>query len=232
MVTYIGSKNSINDSQYHYSTGRSNVKRAIIYGGSFEPPHKGHAHVIQILKEQIPFDILFIVPNSRSPLKEHIHYTKSEKLQLLTLFINDLIHENADYHTKIKLESYELEQQAPNYTIDTFHYLKKKYPLIDAWHLAIGSDHLFSLDKWKNIDLLLRSIHLVCIQRHVYNHQETAAYINTIAPEALSFIQLQNDISPVTATTIRNENYLDLKSHHHWLTPSVNTYLSDKRESL
>ncbi|MDP7585174.1 MAG: adenylyltransferase/cytidyltransferase family protein, partial [Verrucomicrobiota bacterium] len=50
-------------------TQDSRLKTIGIFGGSFDPVHKGHVLVARAALEELSLDRLFIVPAARSPFK-------------------------------------------------------------------------------------------------------------------------------------------------------------------
>lgn len=201
----------------------------VLYGGSFEPPHKGHLHVLHIVSQELIFDKLLLIPNGQSPLKDSVHFNPQQKMDLLSLFINDCVSQIPHLTGKLQLCEYELGTDVSQYTVDTVSALFNLYPNVSKWYFVIGSDQLFNLENWFNIESLLQQVHLVVIQRHVYNHQQTESYLRHLSPNHLPFYQFKNVINPITATDIRRDMHL-YQNSSQYLTPNVQHYLSGLKE--
>ena len=48
--------------------------KILIYGGCFDPVHKGHVYLLKKAIKYIKPDKIYIVPNSIPPLKNHDNY--------------------------------------------------------------------------------------------------------------------------------------------------------------
>lgn len=131
----------------------------ILYGGSFDPPHKGHqALILKILSLFRP-NILYLVPTSQNPLKKKSPQHALYRLQLLSRCVCDILGKKVgnnivNYHKKkhgnIKICDWEIYKKKPSYTIDLLKKFQRKKPF-----LAMGSDGFMSLHQWKNPKKLL-----------------------------------------------------------------------------
>jgi nicotinate-nucleotide adenylyltransferase len=130
-----------------------------IFGGSFDPIHKGHLEIIDILSKK--FDKVIVLPNYLNPLKNRFSAPATKRFEWIQKSINN---------PKVEINDYEIKQNKPCYTIDTIKHFLKKY---DKISFVIGADNLTTLDKWKNIDELKKLIDFVVISR---NNQKSTIY--------------------------------------------------------
>jgi nicotinate (nicotinamide) nucleotide adenylyltransferase len=140
----------------------SEPKRIAIYGGSFDPPHKGHRNlVIDLLKNHPEINKICIVPNRISPFKREKYFSPTECLQLTELNFLDL-----DLN-KIEILPNEILKNDISYTYETILEVKSIYPgyLID---LILGDDQLDDLLKWKNIEIIFKEVTRFLIYRRKY----------------------------------------------------------------
>jgi nicotinate (nicotinamide) nucleotide adenylyltransferase len=164
----------------------SESKRVAIYGGSFDPPHKGHRNlVIDLLKNHTEVNKICIVPNRISPFKREKYFTPSECLLLTELNFSDL-----DLN-KIEILPNEILKQDISYTYETILAVKSLYSgyIID---LILGDDQLEDLLKWKNIEIIFKEVSRFIIYRRKYPKNQTIPI-----PEGLKGIHFdiqQNDI--------------------------------------
>jgi len=123
----------------------------VIFGGSFDPIHKGHLEIIEKLT-QIS-DKVIVLPNYLNPLKNGFSAPAELRLKWLKKTINN---------PKVEISDYEIKQNKPCYTIDTIKYFKQFY---DKISFVIGADNLSTLDKWKNIDELKKLVEFIVVTR-------------------------------------------------------------------
>jgi nicotinate-nucleotide adenylyltransferase len=127
-------------------------RRIGIFGGTFDPPHHGHIHLIVSLKERHALDEVWIIPAQQNPLKLPVctafHRLRMSQLAFSTIpgtFVLDT-------------ESF---REGPSYTIDTVCALLTAFPLFchSDRFLLLGADLIPSLREWKEIDTLLTLVH-------------------------------------------------------------------------
>lgn len=123
--------------------------RVAIYGGSFNPPHLGHRYVAESVTEQLAPDLLLVIPDHIPPHKEMDAASPSpqQRLEMCGLAFGDI--------PGAQISDIELQREGPSYTIDTLRILKKEYPE-DTLYLVIGSDSLFSIEKWHSFEEIFR----------------------------------------------------------------------------
>jgi len=123
----------------------------IIFGGSFDPIHKGHLEIIK--KASLLADKVIVLPNYLNPLKNNFSAPAELRLKWLKQTINN---------PKVEISDYEIKQNKPCYTFDTIKYFKQFY---DKISFIIGADNLATLDKWKNIKELKKEIEFIVVTR-------------------------------------------------------------------
>lgn len=122
-------------------------KKTGLFFGSFNPIHIGHLIIAEYFTEFTDLDGLWFVLSPHNPLKKKKtlldDYTRAEMIEMA-------ISGHPDFH----LCDAELRLPRPSYTIHTLTYLKELHPGRE-FILIMGSDNLFSFDKWKNYELIL-----------------------------------------------------------------------------
>lgn len=112
----------------------SQPQRVLIFGGTFDPPHKAHASLPAMAAELLECDLILYVPAAISPLKS-MHPTASaeHRLAMMLLAIADV--PNAKIST-IELDRAASGSGGPSYTIDTLRALHEEY----AAHHRAGAE--------------------------------------------------------------------------------------------
>ncbi len=130
-----------------------------MFGGTFDPPHEGHRHLMDAALQQERFDRVFLIPSYIPPHKDHRPTLSFEARKALL----------CDRFGDISgLEILDIEQKrgGRSYTIETVDALQAEYPN-DTFYLLIGSDMFLSFHRWYCADRLLRQLILVVGSREI-----------------------------------------------------------------
>ena len=125
-------------------SGKMNIG---LYGGSFDPVHKGHVRAARTFVRQFEPEKLIVMPCRVPPHKEKIAGASDEaRLRMLeATFAKD---------EKIEVSDYELKKDGVSYTVETLRELKKRYP-DHRILLVVGTDMYLTLREWKEAGELL-----------------------------------------------------------------------------
>lgn len=174
-----------------------------LYGGTFDPIHKGHLHVITELLKRNIVDQLLVVPAGEPRLRENApQATGSDRRTMCQLAINDL---DPEIRSKVLVNPIEILRMGPSYTIDTVEAIKQTYP-DDEIVLIVGTDAYEKLDHWHRVDDLMKMVTLEVIQRPGYAGN-LARDIDAIDVSATQVRLHQSDqLSPSVAAYIKEHN--------------------------
>jgi len=128
-----------------------------LFGGSFNPIHKGHVRIVQeLLKTKV--DQVVVLPTGCSPFKS----------------VNSLIHQEIRWKMvkrvfsgweRVFVSDLEIRTAEVSYTVDTLKKLKLQFPQCEHWYVVIGSDAYAHFAQWKNAKHLLEEATLWVIGR-------------------------------------------------------------------
>lgn len=120
------------------------MKHIGIYGGSFNPIHRGHTQLATWLIRQGIVDELWLLVSPLNPLKEHPDELLPDavRLRLAKLAIRD---ETCSGH--IRVSDFEMHLPRPSYTATTLRELRRSYPMYQ-FSLIIGADNWLNFDHW------------------------------------------------------------------------------------
>lgn len=136
--------------------------RVGLYGGTFDPIHNGHVHVIEQLIGRNIVDRLLVVPAGQPRLREHEpEATGAERRQMCQLAINSLAPE---IKSKVEVNPIEILRQGPSYTIDTVEAVAQTYP-DDSIVVVVGTDAYTNIDQWHRAAELKKMVEFVVINR-------------------------------------------------------------------
>lgn len=114
------------------------MMKIAVYGGSFDPPHKGHRLLADNLADFCGVEKVLIIPTAMSPFKQSSGASPEDRLSMCELAFNSPLFEVSDV---------EISRGGKSYTVDTLRQVKKLYPESDLY-LFMGDDMLLSLDRW------------------------------------------------------------------------------------
>lgn len=140
----------------------SSPARIGLYGGTFDPVHQGHLHLIEQLFARDIVDELIVVPTGEPWLRNRAPFASGEdRLAMAALAVKELP-ENIRSH--VWVSDVEVRRSGPTYTIDTVQELKAFQP--DAkWLLILGSDAYTSIEQWHRSAELQALIEILVIAR-------------------------------------------------------------------
>ena len=88
------------------------MAKTVIYGGTFNPLHVGHAQIIKLLSEQSFTDELMVIPTALPPHKEYEGEVAAEhRLNMCRIAAREF--------KNVTVSDIELKRQGKSYTIDT-----------------------------------------------------------------------------------------------------------------
>ena len=158
-----------------------------VFGGSFDPPHSGHQHIVQIITQNLEIDTLLVVPAFLNPFKSTSLASATQRLKWChTLF---------DGLDKVIVEDYEILEGESTTTSQSVKHFNIVY---DVKYLVIGSDNLSSLTKWHHFDWLNENLTWVIITRAGHELQVNALrewkMLTLDAPMSSSDIRTTKDL--------------------------------------
>jgi nicotinate-nucleotide adenylyltransferase len=161
------------------------MKKAI-FGGSFDPPHKGHLEIIQQAIISLNIDELIVVPAFLNPFKSKYEAPSHLRLKWLNAMTKGM--------KKVRVSSFEIDQNRAVASIETVKHFKDD----DELYVIIGADNLESLSLWKNFKELNEMVTWVVASRD-----------NIKIPEGYMTLDVNQDISATQLRESINEAYLD-----------------------
>lgn len=130
--------------------------RVACFGGSFNPPHRGHLAIALAALRNARFDEVWFIPAKVAPLRE------DEPVDFLVRC--ELLHAMIRPYRRLRVCTIEAKLPQPSFTIATVEALQASYPDIEfAW--IIGSDQAMQFDRWKDAEKLKQRIAFYVVPR-------------------------------------------------------------------
>jgi nicotinate-nucleotide adenylyltransferase len=131
-----------------------------IFGGTFDPVHKGHLDPVAAVAAAIPLDRVIFVPTNRSPWKQEEAPAPAEhRVAMLALALAG--------RTDFSLSLAEIERGGPSYTVETLRAITRTRPA-DSLYFLLGTDALAGFGQWKEPLEILRLARLAAFVREPY----------------------------------------------------------------
>lgn len=186
----------------------------IIYGGSFDPPHRGHMALAAAALSQLRPSVLYFVPGFHTPFKDLLPVPFSGRAALLRAALAGA---GLDGRKEIKISSFEADLERVVYTYETVEHFRKLHPRAPLYFL-MGSDCLAGFSGWKRPGFILRQARLLAGLRPGY-----AIRKNSGAP----FTALAGRFPEADSTGIRAELFLGGRPAQ--LQPAVLDKIKEKK---
>lgn len=134
-----------------------------IFGGAFNPVHKGHIQLAQNYFDKLALDKMLFVPTAVPPHKTSQHLAPEKvRLDMLKIAVKD--------KSYFEISDIEFKRQGKSYTYDTLTLLEEMYPN-DEFFLIIGADQFLSFDKWYRWQDILQKVTLCTCAREDENEK-------------------------------------------------------------
>jgi len=176
------------------------LSRVGIYGGTFDPIHRGHLHVITQLFNKDLIDQLLVIPAGQPQLRTSVPTASAEQRRTMCeLAVSTLPDE---FKNKVHVNPIEILRQGPSYTIETVEALSHAYPG-DQIYLIVGADALSKIEQWHRAKELQKMVTIICINRPGY--PESGIDIDALDTAATTIRQgLSVDVPEIVAGFIRD----------------------------
>ena len=131
-----------------------------LFGGTFNPIHRGHLHIGHQICAAFPLDRICLIPCANPPHKASYGLASAhDRLGMIQLALSEC--------KWFYISEVELHRSGPSYSIDTVEYFLSKSRLQDQFFMLIGLDAFLELDSWKDYLQILRRIPLIILPRPI-----------------------------------------------------------------
>ena len=154
-----------------------------LFGGTFDPIHKGHLALAQAARERCQLGRIYFVPTnvpphkSTQPSASYFHRyamtvlaTEDEKT-----FVPSLLEAPGEFVLHAGKKAKAGVGAAPNYSIDTIRSLKSTFKKADRLFFLIGIDAFKDIAKWHEADALFGECEFIVASRPGFSLADVAA---------------------------------------------------------
>lgn len=127
------------------STQPAPPRRIGVFGGSFDPPHRGHTALALAALAHLNLDLLLVVPTGTAWHKSRPLSAAQHRLAMCAWAFGDM--------PRARVDDCEIRRGGPSYTVDTLEALHQAYPGAEFF-LLMGQDQAQRLETWSRAETL------------------------------------------------------------------------------
>lgn len=117
------------------------VRKLLLYGGTFDPPHVGHLNNLRAVMDAVGPDKVLVMPAGTPPHKAASATPAELRLAMCRCFLS--------VDERVELSRWEIDQGGRSFTVNTLRMLHEAWPGARLY-LAMGSDMLLSFTAWRD----------------------------------------------------------------------------------
>jgi nicotinate-nucleotide adenylyltransferase len=129
----------------------------LLFGGTFDPVHRGHLAILETIVESRPFDRVILIPSHQPPHKDEASASGEDRVAMLRLAVTG--------DDRFEVDELEVNREGRSYTIDTVFALRERFGEDVKLHWLIGADMLADLAKWYRATDLVEMMEFVIALR-------------------------------------------------------------------
>ena len=205
--------------------------KILVFGGSFDPVHKGHVAMLKKALAVVKPDITHIVPAYHSPFKAKSPTPFKLRMQMAKAAFRPL-------DKNLIFDDYELKRGGKTYSYQLVQYLQQRYKQAEIY-LLVGTDCLNDLHAWKNAEYIFNNTIVVAGRRKGFPDNKVS-FKHLVLPgqfpklsstrvraHILASGEIPTDKTPAAVAEIISANDLYGLDQHRWLKEHLkpNRYL-------
>ena len=194
-----------------------------IYGGTFDPIHRGHLTAAKAVRDALGLNKLLLIVDSIPPHKELPADSAGNEDRLA---MTELA--TAELGKWAEVSDIELRRQGKSYTSDTLREVKAMYPDDELW-LIVGSDMFLSFHTWHEPEVIASLAGIAAVSRLEENEDDAfaAQKKHLEAAYGAHIVTVQNpNVIEVSSTEVREA--LSRGEGRAYLSDAVYGYIARK----
>ena len=138
---------------------RRGRRRVALFGGSFDPPHRGHLSIAHAAADAFGLDAVLFAPTGHQPLKHWLAAASfADRLAMVRLACE------ADPRFLASEIDAPHSDGSPNYTLEALEEMRREMPEAELFAIA-GADSFLTLRQWHEPDRLLELAAWIVVSR-------------------------------------------------------------------
>ena len=171
------------------------MKKMGLFGGTFDPIHKGHVSMALRLAQMLDLDGVVLMPTFVPPhkIKENMA-SAQHRLAMCRLA--------AEEYPALRVSDMELQRGGASFTVDTLTALSEQYP-DTQWHLLVGADMFTTLRTWHRFADIADMAVLCTIAREGTDTQKLKEYAASLTADGIRCSVDECPVEPYSSTQVR-----------------------------
>ena len=168
-----------------------------VFGGTFNPVHKGHEITAVEFYDKFELGKLFIIPSNIPPHKKNDKdVSPKDRFEMCRICFEGYKDKN------IEVSDVEIKKDGVSYSVDTLRTLRGIYPENPVYFL-VGSDMFLYLEKWRDYKELLAVCVFVVAFRNETDRAEVSGLRGKLAGQGYKTELLGNSAFEISSTELR-----------------------------
>ena len=173
-----------------------------IYGGTFNPIHTAHVHLVREFIKRLSLDRVILIPTGTPPHKAtHQLASGADRTEMCRLAAADIA------ECPVTVSDIEVLRTGKSYTADTMTELKAQYP-DDELFLLMGEDMFCTVEKWYHPERIFAAAEICTAPRDKDSFQTLVTHGEEVKEKfpQLRFTVQNIEFLPVSSTMVREKS--------------------------
>ena len=166
-----------------------------LFGGTFDPPHRGHLALADHCQSALALDAVWWIPCGQPALKQHAAASAEQRRAMVELTIAD-----RPAHSLCDLE---LRRAGTSYTVDTLAEIAADLAGSELWWL-MGLDALVDFPRWREPRRIVSLVRLAVVDRPGEESERVRAGLPEWLAQRVDWVPMP--LSEAASRTIRAES--------------------------
>jgi nicotinate-nucleotide adenylyltransferase len=173
-------------------TPTSDRRQVGVFGGTFDPIHRGHVEVAEECAVKLGLDPVLMIPSNRPPHRDPPLASAEDRLAMVRLAVAS--------HDRLFASDIELRRGGVSYSVDTIRELAAEYPNA-ALTLLLGWDAAAEFRDWHGAEEIARLARIAVFNRSATPTPSGITLQDMGLPP--NAVRLEVDSPPVSSTSVR-----------------------------
>ena len=196
-------------------TPTSEARRLGVFGGTFDPIHRGHVEVAEECGAKLDLDTVLMVPSNLPPHRAKPRASAQDRLAMVALAVNG--------YPRLRASDIEVRRGGVSYTVDTIRTLREENPGMEIT-LLLGWDAVEEFAAWRDTAEVSRLAGIAVFNRAGSPAPNRATLAELGLPPDTSVLEV--DSPPVSATSVRRM-LAEARPGAAVLPPAVEEYIRE-----
>lgn len=171
------------------------MRKLVILGGTFNPVHYGHLHLLRKFVQRIGADRALLIPTGTPPHKTAPDLAPGkDRLAMCRLAVQKDGFEVSDV---------EIRRNGPSYTADTLLTVKRENPDSELYFIT-GEDMFLTLQDWHEPELIYSLATICAAPRSEHGCGALKAYAEKIKKRGAKTMICNLNFLPISSTMVRS----------------------------